>query len=89
MNLRNKKGMGGRSRQISEFKASLIYKVSSRIARATQRNPVLEKKKKKEEEKKNQSSCSIVWTLVIWGPGQLSVLKLCLRLWRLLCGSVR
>jgi hypothetical protein len=43
MNLRNKKGMGGRSRQISEFKASLIYKVSSRIARATQRNPVSKK----------------------------------------------
>jgi hypothetical protein len=26
---------------ISEFKASLVYRVSSRIARATQRNPVL------------------------------------------------
>ena len=35
--------MGGRDRQISEFEASLIYKVSSRTARATQRNPVLEK----------------------------------------------
>jgi hypothetical protein len=30
----------GRDRQISKFKASLVYKVSSRIARATQRNPV-------------------------------------------------
>ena len=28
------------SRQISEFKASLIYRVSSRVARAIQRNPV-------------------------------------------------
>jgi hypothetical protein len=37
-----------RGRRISEFKASLVYKVSSRTARATQRNPVLEKKKKKE-----------------------------------------
>jgi hypothetical protein len=27
-------------RQISEFKASLVYKVSSRTARAIQRNPV-------------------------------------------------
>ena len=27
-------------RQISEFKASLVYRVSSRIARDTQRNPV-------------------------------------------------
>jgi hypothetical protein len=32
--------LGGRGRWISEFKASLVYKVSSRIARATQRNPV-------------------------------------------------
>jgi hypothetical protein len=32
---------------ISDFEASLVYKVSSRTARATQRNPVLKKKKKK------------------------------------------
>jgi hypothetical protein len=32
--------LGGRGRWISEFKASLIYKVSSRTARAIQRNPV-------------------------------------------------
>jgi hypothetical protein len=32
--------LGGRGRQISEFQASLVYRVSSRIARATQRNPV-------------------------------------------------
>jgi hypothetical protein len=32
--------LGGRGRQISEFNASLVYKVSSRTARATQRNPV-------------------------------------------------
>jgi hypothetical protein len=30
----------GRGRQISEFKASLVYRMSSRTARATQRNPV-------------------------------------------------
>jgi hypothetical protein len=36
--------LGGRGRQISEFEASLVYKVSSRTARAIQRNPVLEKK---------------------------------------------
>ena len=30
---------GGRDRQISEFEASLVYKVSSRTARAIQRNP--------------------------------------------------
>jgi hypothetical protein len=38
--------LGGRGRPISEFKASLVYKVSSRTARATQRNPVLKKTKK-------------------------------------------
>jgi hypothetical protein len=37
----------GRGRQISEFEASLVYKVSSRTTRATQRNPISEKKKKK------------------------------------------
>jgi hypothetical protein len=36
--------LGGRGRRISEFEASLVYKVSSRTARATQRNPVSEKK---------------------------------------------
>jgi hypothetical protein len=39
--------LGGRGRRISEFEASLVYKVSSRIARAIQRNPVSKKKKKK------------------------------------------
>jgi hypothetical protein len=37
--------LGGRGRWISEFEASLVYKVSSRRARAIQRNPVLKKKK--------------------------------------------
>jgi hypothetical protein len=41
--------LGGRGRRISEFKASLVYRVSSRIARAIQRNPVSKKKKKKEK----------------------------------------
>ena len=35
--------MGGRGRQISEFEASLVYIVSFRTARATQKNPVLKK----------------------------------------------
>jgi hypothetical protein len=38
--------LGGRGRQISEFKASLVYKVSSRTARAIQRNPVSKNKNK-------------------------------------------
>jgi hypothetical protein len=32
--------LGGRGRWISEFEASLVYRVSSGTARATQRNPV-------------------------------------------------
>jgi hypothetical protein len=38
--------LGSRGRQISEFEASLVYRVSSRTARATQRNPVSKKKTK-------------------------------------------
>jgi hypothetical protein len=44
--------LGGRGRWISEFEASLVYRVSSRIARATQRNLVLKRKKKEEEKEK-------------------------------------
>jgi hypothetical protein len=46
--------LGGRGRQISEFKASLVYKVSSRAARATQKNPVLKKTKKRKKKKKKK-----------------------------------
>jgi hypothetical protein len=45
--------LGGRGRQISEFEASLVYKVSSRTARTTQRNPV-SKNKTKQNENKNK-----------------------------------
>jgi hypothetical protein len=47
--------LGGRGRQISEFEASLVYKVSSRTARDTQRNPVSKKKKKKKKKRKGES----------------------------------
>ena len=33
-------GLWGRGRQISEFKASLVYRVSFKTTRATQRNDV-------------------------------------------------
>jgi hypothetical protein len=49
--------LGGRDRQISEFEASLVYKVSSRTARAIQRNPVSNKqtnKQTKKEKPKNK-----------------------------------
>jgi hypothetical protein len=48
--------LGGRGRQISEFKASLVYRVSSRTARAIQRNLVWEKKKKKKKKEKDTLS---------------------------------
>jgi hypothetical protein len=32
--------LGSRDRQISEFEASLVHKMSPRTAKATQRNPV-------------------------------------------------
>jgi hypothetical protein len=38
--------LGGRGRWISEFKASLVYRMSFKIARATQKNPVSENKTK-------------------------------------------
>jgi hypothetical protein len=43
----------GRQRQV-DFEASLVYRVSSRTARAIQRNPVLKNQKKKKKKK----SCS-------------------------------
>jgi hypothetical protein len=44
----------GRGRQISELKASLLYKVSFRTASAIQRNPVLEKNPK-QKQKQNKT----------------------------------
>jgi hypothetical protein len=46
--------LGGRDRWISEFEASLVYRVSSRTARATQRNPVSKNKQNKTKEKKEE-----------------------------------
>jgi hypothetical protein len=47
--------LGSRGRQISEFKASLVYRVSSKTAKATQRNPVSKQNKKKNKEKKRNT----------------------------------
>jgi hypothetical protein len=47
--------LGGRGRGISEFEASLVYKVSSRTSRAIQRNPVSKQNKTKQNKtKQNQ-----------------------------------
>jgi hypothetical protein len=44
--------LGGRGRWISEFQASLVYNMSSRTAKAIQRNPV---SKKPNQTKPNQT----------------------------------
>jgi hypothetical protein len=53
----------GLGRWISEFEASLVYKVSSRTARAIQRNPVSKnqnqnknKQKKEDDKETNQGN---------------------------------
>jgi hypothetical protein len=48
--------LGGRGRRISEFEASLVYRVSSRTARTTQRNPVLKKQKTKNKKQKQKQN---------------------------------
>jgi hypothetical protein len=46
--------LGGRGRGISEFEASLVYKVSSRTAMAIQRNPVSKNKTKQNNNNKQK-----------------------------------
>jgi hypothetical protein len=58
---------GGRGRRISEVEASLVYRVSSRTAKATQRNPVSDQKtttttKKKTKKKKKEKKNAILFT---------------------------
>ena len=43
---------------ILEFEASLVYRVGSRTARATQRNPVSKEKNKKGKEKKRKEKAA-------------------------------
>jgi hypothetical protein len=59
--------LGGRGRWISEFEASLVYRVSSRTARATQRNPV-SKKDKKRKKKIKKKDLSNPGTAPTWYP---------------------
>jgi hypothetical protein len=47
--------LGGRGRQISDFEASLVYRVSSRTARAIQKNKTKQKKKRKQKTKKKEN----------------------------------
>jgi hypothetical protein len=47
---------GGRGRWISEFKASLVYRVSSRTARYIQRNPVSKNKRQNKQTNKKKKT---------------------------------
>jgi hypothetical protein len=48
--------LGVRSRRISEFKDSLVYyRVSSRTARATQRNPVSKNNRERERDRDRET----------------------------------
>jgi hypothetical protein len=56
--------LGGRGRRISELEASLVYRVSSRTVKTTQRNPVSKNKQtnkqtKTKKEKKNKNKIKI------------------------------
>jgi hypothetical protein len=46
--------LGGRGRRISKFEASLVYRVNSRTARATQRNPVSKNKNKTKQQQQQK-----------------------------------
>jgi hypothetical protein len=52
--LRRRTKSGGRGRQISELEASLIYKVSSRTARAIRETLSRKTKNKKRKQNKNK-----------------------------------
>jgi hypothetical protein len=64
--------LGGRGRQISEFKASLVYRVSSRTARAIQRNPVSKNKNKQQQQKKIDLAICIKNTLKTLKSGNIT-----------------
>jgi hypothetical protein len=46
----------GRDRRISELEASLVYRVSSRTAKAIQRNPVSKNKTKQNKKTKDNNN---------------------------------
>jgi hypothetical protein len=56
--------LGSRGRWISEFEASLVYRVSSRTARATQRNPVSKNKTKQNNNNKKIKKKKKWWRII-------------------------
>jgi hypothetical protein len=53
--------LGGRGRGISEFEVSLIYRVSSRIAGAIQKNPVSKKQNNNNKNKQTKKVLLFGW----------------------------
>jgi hypothetical protein len=65
--------LGGRGRQISARSTfSLVYIVSSRTARATQRNPVSKKKKTKKEKRPSEN---IDMYIIVHNSSKITVIK--------------
>jgi hypothetical protein len=50
-----------KNRRISELEASLVYRVSSRTARATQKNPVSKNKTKQQQQKITLNQAMLAW----------------------------
>jgi hypothetical protein len=85
--------LGGRSRWISEFKASLIYRVSSRPARATEK-PCLEKQQQQQQTTTTTTTTKLTNPLVLTPkepcnkPGDVAQLLECLASTHEALGSV-
>ena len=67
----NPSTLGSRGRWISEFKASLVYRVSSRTSRTPQRNPVSTKKSLRLHEMLSQRKQKVRSYVCGLGPGAL------------------
>ena len=60
----NPRTLGGTGRWISEFGASLVYTVSSRKAKATQRNPASKNKQNKKQKTKTTTTIKLSDNLI-------------------------
>jgi hypothetical protein len=61
----SKRNLGGRGRWISEFEVSLVYKASSRTARAIQRHPV-SKNKQQSKKQVGKEGVYLSYTSKLW-----------------------
>jgi hypothetical protein len=68
--------LGGRGRHISEFKASLVYKVSSRTARAIQRNPVSKNQNKTQNRFQDEKETQDIMQILLTNTSPFTILLL-------------